>query len=194
MLRKARWVAACAIMGSGILLWNVLTPEERDGDGSAQADLSTHVPVSTMIGLSDAGRAPGMDIEETPISLEELTEERFIGTWTCDDSIKRHVVNRPDGTATMEVQLDFFSSLLYGSRMTLELLWTFEEGVLTHTIVSGTPKNNVDRLCRDFGPSASYNILRMTGRSILAEEISQDKTHYQWVKIEDSPDSDRVID
>jgi hypothetical protein len=91
---------------------------------------------------------------------------------------------RPDGTASMHVQLDFFGSLLYGPEMTLELSWNVKDDVMSHAIIGGSPKKNVDRMIRDYGDSRHYRIVELNDELLLLEDFEDTPTTYRWVRPE----------
>jgi hypothetical protein len=113
---------------------------------------------------------------------DERLRQQIVGTWRLVDQGERIVTNRPDGTATMVVRLTFLGSLLYGDRLDFELTWAVQDGVLTHAIVSGKPKANVDRLIRDFGSSMSSRILSLDERVLYLEETDGSGDRYRWTR------------
>ena len=113
---------------------------------------------------------------------DERLREQVVGTWRLVDQGERIVTNRPDGTATMVVRLNFLGALLYGERLDFELTWEVKDGVLTHAIVSGKPKANVDRLIRDFGSSMSSRILSLDDEALLLEETDGSRDRYRWTR------------
>ncbi|WP_437205045.1 hypothetical protein [Planctomicrobium sp. SH664] len=109
-----------------------------------------------------------------------LLRDQLVGRWQLNESIFRDIEVRDDGTATMQVKLDFVSSLMYGSAMTLQLAWKLDQDVLTHTITSGEPKANVDKLIKDFGNSKSYRIMKVEPRLMVLESIDSEKSTQRW--------------
>jgi len=136
------------------------------------------IPARARTTPSEAAVAP-----EAP-SPDKLTDEelrqKLLGTWRLNDYGTRVVTNRPDGTASMDVTISFPFSLAYGGALDLELTWTVEEGVLTHTITSGTPEKDVDRLIRDFGAGRSSRILSITSEVLDLEELTKSRDRYRW--------------
>lgn len=110
------------------------------------------------------------EVDEPENSLPKFRPEQLIGRWLREGKIRRDVVMKPGGTATMKVTLDYLSSLLYGREMELELAWSLEDDILTYSIVEGTPKANVDRVIRDFGNSISYRVVKADPDEIVLKE------------------------
>lgn len=127
-------------------------------------------------------------VAETPgagppsVPTDDELRQRILGTWRLEDYGERIVENRPDGTATMIVRLNFAGALFYGSRLDFELTWTVVDGVLTHSIVSGTPKANVEKLVRDWGSSMSSRILSLDDRMLHLEETNSSRDRYRWYR------------
>lgn len=103
------------------------------------------------------------------------------GRWVLDQGIRRDITLREDGTASLLVELDLISSLVYGSRLQMELSWEQKDNVLTHTIIHGEPAKNVERLARDFGAKRSYRILLLTESEMVLKDVDEsDPEEYHW--------------
>ena len=122
------------------------------------------------------------DVASAAAPTDDELRRRIQGIWRLEDHGERIVENRPDGTATMIVRLNFAGALFYGSRLDFELTWSVVDGVLTHSIVSGTPKANVDKLVRDWGSSMSSRILGLDDRMLHLEETNASKDRYRWYR------------
>lgn len=113
-------------------------------------------------------------------SAPEVLPEQLSGRWLLDDGIRKEIDMRPDGTATLHVRLDLLSSLIYGGELTLELVWTLQDGVLTHTVLGGTPRKNVERLINDVGDSISYRVAGVTSQELVLEDLGAKKKRHAW--------------
>lgn len=107
-----------------------------------------------------------------------------IGTWKLEYQGQRVVTMRDDGSAVMRVSLDFFGALLYGESLTLELEWTLEDGILTHRVIRGEPKQNVAKLIRDFGDARSYRVVSC-GDELVLEAVDSPDDVYRWTAVPD---------
>jgi hypothetical protein len=123
------------------------------------------------------------DLPATDVATAEEGAEAFLGTWRLEDSGTRTVVIRPDGTATMHVELDFFASLIYGEEMTMDLTWSFDDGILSYTIVGGEPSENVNRVIADFGSGKSYRVVSMSDSLIHLQDVANPETVHDWMII-----------
>ncbi len=106
----------------------------------------------------------------------------MIGYWFHIESGEHWIENRPDGTSRLLLKLDFVSSLIYGKQLEMDLTWEVKDGVLTHTIVGGTPKANVDSLIKDFGQSRSSQILEFTKERMLLQPLKKKDTKDLWTR------------
>lgn len=94
---------------------------------------------------------------------------------------------RPDHTAELVIDFDSLASLLYGSRLTMQLEWKVEGDILTHTIVSGEPADACERLIRDYGRSCSYEILERSNDFVRLRKTAEPMQEYHWRRL--SPDA-----
>lgn len=124
--------------------------------------------------------ASGVALALANHSDEEL-KAKFHGIWMHSENGSHWIENRPDGTARMLLKLDFVASLLYGKQTHLDLTWDVKDGVLSHTIVSGTPVANVDSLVKDYGKSRRYTILETTPERMLLQSLT-DKQKDLWTR------------
>jgi hypothetical protein len=141
-----------------------LPAQTPTGDGLTDPRLQT--PDPALAKLSDADRT-----------------RMLLGTWTSTFHGRQQIENRADGTAALQIDFDFLPSLLYGSRMDLELVWKIERGVLTNTIQSGQPKANVDRLISDFGDGCRYRMLELTADHLRLQEIDDPAAFHTWKRV-----------
>jgi len=190
--RPPRVLWGAAVLAVAMLAWGAFSIEmpfsaSEVSPEAVTTDFSTRTPV-----LSDSERAdrPPASPPTSPESMDREEEsnrfqpEQIIGHWLLNDSIKREIEIRPDGTATMDVKLDYISSFLYGSEMKMELTWDLKNNVLTHEVLSGEPKANVDRLIRDFGNKRSYRVVDVTEENLILESPGATKERHHWVAVE----------
>lgn len=150
-------------------------------------------PASVAPGPLPATTAPtGSSSEVTHAnSSDEELKAKFHGIWTHSENGNHWIENRPDGTARMLLKLDFVASLLYGKQTHLDLTWDVQDGVLSHTIVSGTPVTNVNSLVKDYGKSRHYTILETTPERMLLQSLT-DKQKDLWTRTPAPPEWDEV--
>jgi hypothetical protein len=128
------------------------------------------------------------DEPETAASEDDSLDDAFCGTWQLEDHGLRTVLLKPDGTATMHVQLDFFASLLYGEEMMMDLTWSIEDGVLSYTIVGGEPVESIDKVIADFGRERSYRILTVGDDRIQLEDVTKPGKIHDWMNVGELPE------
>lgn len=122
-------------------------------------------------------------IEATVATRDEELKTQFVGVWFHSENGEQWIENRTDGTSRMLLKLDFISSLLYGKKTEMELKWDVKDGLLSHTMVSGSPQENVDRLVKDFGETREYAILEMTPKRMLLESKNEKKKKDLWTRM-----------
>ncbi|QDU39312.1 hypothetical protein Mal4_36510 [Maioricimonas rarisocia] len=124
------------------------------------------------------------------LARDTVTPADIIGTWRLKQQGERVVTMRDDGSALMQVVLDFFGALLYGESMTLELEWTLEDGILTHRVIRGQPEQSVARLIRDYGDARSYRVVSC-GDELVLEAVDSPEDVYHWTAVSDG-DTERA--
>jgi len=148
-----------------------------DGTNGVEATNSDTPPESTEASLAES--KPKVLSTE---NIENPRTEDFHGVWVCtQDGITRRVENRNDGTATMDVVFSWVASFLYGSTMTMDCEWSYDGEVLKHTVKSGHPQANVDKLTNDFGKTTRYEIIRISEAEMLLLDLNDpEKLEYLW--------------
>lgn len=124
--------------------------------------------------------------EAVPVKIYAV--EDVLGTWMLDGAIRRVIENRADGTAKIDVTFDFVTALRYGSELQLDLEWTLEENVLTHTIVGGSPETGKKRLISDFGNKAYFKILNIDDSEMHLVDFDDPPVEYRWEKVAETGD------
>lgn len=148
-------------------------------DTSLPLPTTTHEPAETSI--QAVAEEP-----EPELTADEQLAQAFWGTWQLEDHGTRTIVVKPDGTASMHIQLDFFASLIYGEEMTMDLTWCVQDGVLTYSVVSGMPAESVERVVDDFGRERSYRVLELGSDLIQLQDTKFPGNTYDWVSVGDA--------
>lgn len=179
LLIKRRWksissVSVITAVIIAIALWR--------GGASDRSAASVSVPAARGQAVEgQAANSEGTDIGTKPVPL--WNGDQLVGKWRLDQSIQREIEIHPDGTAVMECKLDTFSSFIYGSKLVLHLKWSLDNDVLTHTVTSGEPKENVDRLLNAFGNERSYQVVKIDSENLILQGPSDSKKLENWVAI-----------
>lgn len=158
-LVRVRWWAAAAVAAALVLLgWNhwaerqAATPPREAGPSSP----------------GDAGEA--------------LDESLIVGTWEDDYKGHRTLTLRPDGTATMVVELEGLSAKLYARRLTFEEQWSVAAGKLTLKTLGGEPKRRVHMVLQTMGDTAEHEILELTSEQMLLLD-ADGSTRFDWRRV-----------
>jgi hypothetical protein len=119
---------------------------------------------------------------------ERPSDERFrelvMGTWKDEYKGQRTMTVRPDGTATMVVELEGLSATLYTDRMTFEEKWSIDRGQFKLLAVGGEPKVHVNLILKTMGNMSDHKILELTRDHMLLLDIDG-TTKYDWRRVND---------
>ncbi|MEZ6055361.1 MAG: hypothetical protein R3C01_01530 [Planctomycetaceae bacterium] len=119
-----------------------------------------------------------------PVVLSDAElSAKFVGTWKSSYHGTQEITLKADGSAQLESRLDFLSSLLYGSKLSMQLTWKVQEGVLTQVIVDGVPQGNVERLVANEGGTRSYLVLEQGETYFLLAETDDPKSVLRWERL-----------
>ncbi len=116
------------------------------------------------------------------LSADEVHKQNLLGIWTHLAYGQQWIENRPNGTARMYIQFDFLASLIYGGEIHLDLTWDVKDGILSHTIVQGTPPANVEKLIRDYGQTRTYKVLKTGDQQMQLESIETTPEIEDWTR------------
>lgn len=167
---RIRLVVATAGLAVLVLVWSQL------GSGNSQPMGTGESASSLPEGHAEAVKAALPSVAAAALSPNEKLKAQFLGCWFHSENGQQWIENRPDGTARMLLKLDFISSLLYGHETHMDLTWDVKDGMLTHTVVGGTPIAHVNKIVKDFGKSLHYVILETTPvRMLLQSKSDQQK-------------------
>lgn len=180
----------------GILFW-LGSEDARSTTARAASTQSAEVPPSvaeetpihdTPVSEPAAEQAATLPTISPVVVAAEATRKeelkaQFVGVWFHAENGEQWIENRSDGTSRMLLKLDFVASLLYGKQTAMELKWDVTDGVLSHTVVSGSPQKNVDSLTKDFGQACEYVILEMTPERMLLETKDEKKKKDLWTRM-----------
>lgn len=190
MKNTPRWLQVLGILAVGFVIGRY-TAEPRAEVSAGQPLIVETDPVSVPVAASETGVAveprntdEGVEVDgqnpaSTPVGVAEsnagsaepaaMAEEAlapYVGTWYAEVHGTRMTTLKPDGTGVVHAKLDWVAALLYGSELHINVDWTVNGDVMTHTITSGTPKKNIDALTKDFGTSKDYRIDKMDDKSM----------------------------
>jgi hypothetical protein len=123
--------------------------------------------------LRAADSSPGDDAERRRL---------VVGIWEDDYQGHRTMTVRPDGTATMVVELHGVKAALYASRLVFEMTWSLEQGRLKKRTVSGEPPKRVKAILKLMGDRVDEKILELNHDELVL--LDQDgKRQYYWRRV-----------
>ena len=114
--------------------------------------------------------------------------ERFAGTYARESYGHRVMVVRPDGTATMTVDVDPWYQALVGKRIVVEIAWELTAGTgdedrgVHFESVSGTPPGSFETITKLFGTEADWTIESADDEKLVLYDPEDDET-VEWVRV-----------
>ena len=155
---------------------------ETDRDrGTPNSMLLSERPVKDGPATSTANL--GSDGESEPPS-DERCRKLVVGTWKDEYQGQRTMTVRPDGTATMVVELEGLSAKLYANRMTFEEEWSIDGGQFKLLAVGGEPAVRVNLILKTMGNLSDHKILELTRDRMLLLD-TDGTTKYDWSRVTD---------
>ena len=109
-----------------------------------------------------------------PSARDNNLRKQVLGTWTTRAFGTQELTNYSDGTARLDVTLNRLGALRYGKSLTLDLVWTVENGVMKHTVKGGSPPEKVARLVNDWGKTLEYEVIEISDSHMLLEKPDSD--------------------
>lgn len=105
-----------------------------------------------------------------------------VGTWADEYKGKRTMTVRPDGTATMVVELEGLNALL-GSRLRFDMEWAIEDGRLKKRTIGGEPSGRVNLILKAMGDRVDEPILELSEERLLLLD-GDGRTRYDWRRVD----------
>ena len=161
-------------------------------------------PIPTVTGGADdaaadagsPGNAPPVgDGEAGAAQTDEALIARFAGTYTRDSYGHRVMTVRPDGTATMTVDVDPFYQWMVGPKVTVEIAWELtgeptdaaSEGTgrgVHFASVSGEPPASFEAITKLFGREADWRIESADDTALTLYDPEDEET-VVWARVTD---------
>ena len=135
----------------------------------------------TLTALLAVGWAILLTAADTQSALPPDAECRrsLVGTWQDEYQGRRTMTIRPDGSATMLVQLHGWKAALYASELQFEMLWSVQGGQLTKRTTGGRPSTKVKAILKALGNVTTERILALTAERLLLLD-ADGKRQYDW--------------
>ena len=118
-----------------------------------------------------------------PLTGDALLRSRLAGVWTAQSHGTQVCTLRPDGTGTNAAELDWMASLIYGSKLTMDIAWSVEDGHLIQELQGGEPADMVAKLTKDFGAVKRYEVRDLSpSKAVLVDTADGDAV--VWTRVE----------
>ena len=128
--------------------------------------------------------APSTNPASNPASDKDARFRKLVlGTWADEYKGKRTMTIRPDGTATMLVELDGITSIMFASKMRFDMVWAVQGGRLKKQTFGGEPAGRVRLILAMMGDRVDEPILELTAKRLLLLD-ADGKTKYDWRRVE----------
>lgn len=178
---QTRWVLLLVVLIGLIALGVRLSRTKQASRTTGPVQSETSEQTNAVKEPSTIVVTPG-EVPSAPLSADEHLKRQLVGFWFHEESGEHWIENRADGTAKLQLKLDFVASLLYGQNTTMDLTWDVKDGILSHTVVSGSPQENVDRLLKAYGQTRSYEVLETTDQHMLLKSKSDPDKKDLWLR------------
>ncbi|MEZ6068562.1 MAG: hypothetical protein R3B90_23265 [Planctomycetaceae bacterium] len=130
---------------------------------------------------------PAVEVVVEPVGEASSSDSQFavslLGRWRGSIQGQQVIEMRPDGTASVVADLNFWASLLYGPRLEMDLSWRVENGVLTQEVLRGVPADKVAQLKKDRGAVRAYQILELDGGTLRLRLVEDPTTEELWTRL-----------
>ncbi len=113
---------------------------------------------------------------------------QLVGCWRDSFYGQRTLTLKPDGSATMLLELDFAGRLLYGKTLEFDLQWSLDGSTLSFEILTGRPVEAAKSAMKLWGEAFDYR-LELVDSENLHGWASDDSVLYKLRRIE-APEAD----
>ncbi len=118
-----------------------------------------------------------------PADMDARYVEMIVGVWANFHHGERTMTVRPDGTATMVIELTGFKARLFTPRLELDMVWSVEDGCMNRRNVGGSPPAKVDFVNRTYGDRVAEPILELTADRMVLQDQESNR-EYEWQRVE----------
>lgn len=126
---------------------------------------------------------PGAEPAPTnAVPTDDVCRQLVVGTWRDHYRGVRTMTVRPDGTATMQVELSGATAVLYASRLRFDMKWSIENGRLKKQTTGGSPSGKVKLILKLMGDRVDEPILALTSERLLLLD-GDGKKRYDWKRL-----------
>ncbi|MFM8285488.1 MAG: hypothetical protein ACKOGA_02015 [Planctomycetaceae bacterium] len=136
--------------------------------------------------LATAGETVQLVSEEV-VSAIPSRESQMLGVWRDYYRGERTLTLNSDGTGQMVVVLAGFAKKMFAERLSFEVAWSLEGGLLVMETRSGQPESKFQLIRKLYGDRAEYDLLSVDPQ-VMRWRDAGGKTEYEWSRLEpDAP-------
>jgi hypothetical protein len=116
------------------------------------------------------------------VDSQDQDTQLAVGTWQDFYHGQRTLTLRPDGTATMVVELSGWKARLFTRRLELDIVWSIEDGKMHRRTVGGRPADKVEFVNKRSGVQVAEPIRSLTRDDMIL--VDQDGSRqYHWRRV-----------
>jgi hypothetical protein len=167
-----RTVAEC--LGVAAMLAVIVYMAATARDSRLKTSLSVPAPSSQ--------ESAAQEVRVGSVSRDENYQRLAVGTWQDFYHGKRTLTLRPDGTATMVVEFTGLKARLFTRRLTLQIVWSIQDGKMHRRTVGGTPADKVEFVNRRAGVQVAEPIVELTQEEMVLLDQNGSQ-QYRWHRV-----------
>ncbi|MEX2287797.1 MAG: hypothetical protein WD648_11955 [Planctomycetaceae bacterium] len=120
-----------------------------------------------------------------PAGDDDEYRKLIVGKWQQDNSEKRTITVKADGTATIVAELSDVRQYIVGKILRFDLEWTIEEGTLTFVTLGGDPPDSIKYINAIYGKTRAYRIREFSRERLLPEKVATGEIEPEWTRLAD---------
>ena len=157
------------------------TFEQIESDDSI-ATSPSEVPTGATSNSGATTASVDVPISDSP-PISPFDSKQLVGCWRDGFCGQRTLTLKPDGSATMLLELDFAGRLLYGKTLEFDLQWSLDGSTLSFEILTGRPIDAAKSAMKLWGEAFDYR-LELVDNESLHGWASDDSILYKLRRIE----------
>jgi hypothetical protein len=168
LLSAAAMIVLIVACGCGLWWW--MRPLPRSSDPERSTNFSG-VGVQE-IGTADAGEAAGAELRRA-----------VTGDWKLERNGQRLLSLQADGTATMDVTLTGWQTVLFGEKMRFDIRWSLDGRELVLETTGGEPATAVEAVTKVYGIVRRQPILEVDSEHMLLKDPDAGEADHDYIRV-----------
>ncbi|MEO1996462.1 MAG: hypothetical protein ABGZ17_14435 [Planctomycetaceae bacterium] len=168
LLAAAAMIVLIAGCGCGLWWWIRSSPQSSDRAGRTT---SPGIGVQT-IGTADAAEAASAELRRA-----------VIGDWKLERDGQRLLSLQADGTASMNVTLTGWQTVLFGEKMRFDIRWSLDGRELVLETTGGEPATAVEAVTKVYGVVRRQPILEVNSEHMLLKDPDEGEADHDYIRV-----------